>query len=59
MAEKDDGRKLARESRPPEGGKPETCPKCGNAKISPCPGGSSLKAVPGIWWSCQDCHHEW
>ncbi len=54
---KDDGKRFARESRPTA--KPEACPKCGGKNIASCPGGSSLKAVPGIWWSCQDCHHEW
>ena len=53
-----DGRKLARESKP-AGNKPEACPKCGGKQVALCPGGSSLKAVQGIWWSCQDCHHEW
>jgi hypothetical protein len=57
MENQDEGRKLAIENRP--GDKPETCPKCGGKKISSCPGGSKLKAVPGIWWSCQDCLHEW
>jgi phage FluMu protein Com len=53
----EDGKKLARESR--SGVKPEKCPKCGKVNIAACPGGSSVKAVQGIWWSCQDCHHEW
>jgi hypothetical protein len=40
-------------------GKPEKCPKCGAAKITSCPGGTSLKAVPGIWWICDECKHQW
>jgi len=39
--------------------KPEKCPKCGGTNITHCPGGSSLKAVPGIWWKCESCKHEW
>jgi transcription elongation factor Elf1 len=42
-----------------ESKKPEICPKCGSKKITSCPGGSSLKAVPGIWWICDDCKHQW
>jgi hypothetical protein len=57
MADAGDGRKLARESK--SGDMPEKCPKCGSQKISACAGGSNFKAVPGIWWSCQECHHEW
>ena len=54
----EDGRKWEKQSHAP-GSKPETCPKCGGKEISACPGGSKLKAVPGIWWACQGCHHEW
>jgi len=39
--------------------KPEKCPKCGSQKITSCPGGASLKAIPGIWWICDDCKHQW
>jgi hypothetical protein len=39
--------------------KPGKCPKCGGQKITSCPGGKSLKAVPGIWWVCDDCNHQW
>jgi hypothetical protein len=39
--------------------KPEKCPKCGGDKITSCPGGASLKAVPGIWWLCDACKHQW
>ncbi len=39
--------------------KPEKCPKCGSQKITSSPGGASLKAVPGIWWVCDDCKHQW
>jgi hypothetical protein len=53
-----DGHKLERESHP-QGGKPDKCPKCNKQNVSSCPGGSSLKMVPGIWWKCEDCHHEW
>ncbi len=42
-----------------ESKKPEKCPKCGGTNITHCPGGSSLKAVPGIWWKCESCKHEW
>jgi transcription elongation factor Elf1 len=39
--------------------KPDKCPTCGSAKITSCPGGLSLKAIPGIWWVCDDCKHQW
>lgn len=39
--------------------KPDVCPECGGTRITACPGGSKLKAVPGIWWKCEDCSHEW
>jgi hypothetical protein len=58
MEKMDEGRKLAMESKPPTD-KPLACPKCGGTRISSCPGGSKIKFVPGIWWSCQDCTHEW
>jgi hypothetical protein len=58
MFNKEEGTKLVKECKP-TGTKPEACPKCGSKKIDACPGGSSVKAKPGIWWSCQDCHNEW
>jgi hypothetical protein len=60
MAEvfKDEGRKWEKQSHP-TGETPVVCPSCGGKDISSCPGGSKLKAVPGIWWSCHGCHHEW
>jgi hypothetical protein len=39
--------------------KPDVCPKCGAKKVVSCPGGASLKAVPGIWWRCEACNHQW
>ena len=57
MADTEDARKYVRDSRVSE--KPEKCPKCGSKKVTSCPGGSSLKAVPGIWWICDDCKHQW
>lgn len=57
MADKDEERQYVKDSR--ESKKPEKCPKCGSQKITSCPGGSSLKAVPGIWWVCDDCKHQW
>ena len=57
MADKEEERKYVRDSK--SSVKPEACPKCGSKKITSCPGGSSLKAVPGIWWLCDDCKHQW
>ena len=57
MADKEDERQYVRDSLPSS--KPEKCPKCGSKKITSCPGGLSLKAVPGIWWICDDCKHQW
>jgi transcription elongation factor Elf1 len=57
MADRDEERQYVKDSR--ESKKPEKCPKCGSQKITSCPGGSSLKAVPGIWWVCDDCKHQW
>jgi transcription elongation factor Elf1 len=51
-------RKFVRDSTLPVT-KPEKCPKCGSEKVTSCPGGASLKAVPGIWWICDDCKHQW
>jgi transcription elongation factor Elf1 len=51
-------RKFVRDSTSPVS-KPEKCPKCGGKKVTSCPGGASLKAVPGIWWICDDCKHQW
>jgi hypothetical protein len=47
-----------KDSRKPEG-TPEKCPACGSPKVISCPGGMSVKAVPGIWWVCDDCKHQW
>jgi len=58
MAKQDADRKFVRDSTAPAT-KPGKCPKCGSKKVSSCPGGSSLKAVPGIWWICDDCKHQW
>jgi hypothetical protein len=57
MVNQDTDRKYVREST--QSNKPEECPKCSSKKIISCPGGSQLKAVPGIWWKCEDCKHEW
>jgi len=57
MVDREEERKFVRDSK--ESKKPETCPKCGSKKITSCPGGSSLKAVPGIWWICDDCKYQW
>jgi len=57
MADREEERKYVRDSTPSV--KPETCPKCGSKKITSCPGGSKLTAVPGIWWVCDDCKHQW
>jgi len=57
MADKEEERKYVRDSTPSV--KPETCPKCGSKKITTCPGGAKITAVPGIWWICDDCKHEW
>lgn len=46
MEDREEERKYVRDSKSSE--KPELYPKCGSKKISSCPGGSSLKAVPGI-----------
>jgi hypothetical protein len=51
-------RKFVRDSTSPTA-KPEKCPKCGSKKIISCPGGASITAVPGIWWVCEDCKHQW
>jgi hypothetical protein len=57
MADKEEARGFVRDSKASI--KPEACPKCGGNKITSCPGGASLKAVPGIWWICDDCKHQW
>ena len=57
MVNQDADRKYVRDST--ESKRPEVCPKCGSKKVTSCPGGSQLKAVPGIWWKCEDCKHEW
>jgi hypothetical protein len=50
-------RKFVRDNVKPV--KPEKCPKCGGPKVTSCPGGNSLKIVPGIWWICEDCKNQW
>ncbi len=57
MADKEEQRQYVKDSQPSS--KPEKCPKCGSTKVTSCPGGLSLKAVPGIWWVCDDCKHQW
>jgi hypothetical protein len=57
MVNQDADRKFVRDST--ESKRPEACPKCGSKKIISCPGGSKITAVPGIWWRCEDCKHEW
>jgi len=57
MPDQEEERQYVKDSRP--SAKPEKCPKCGSKKITTCPGGASLKAVPGIWWVCDDCKHQW
>jgi len=57
MVDREEDRKFVRDSTVSK--KPETCPKCGSKKVASCPGGSKLKAVPGVWWICDDCKHEW
>jgi transcription elongation factor Elf1 len=57
MGDREEERQYVKDSK--VSNKPETCPKCGSKKITACPGGSSLKAVPGIWWVCDDCKHQW
>jgi len=57
MPDKEEERQYVKDSR--QSVKPTTCPKCGGKKVTSCPGGLSLKAVPGIWWVCDDCKHQW
>ena len=57
MTNQDLDRKYVRDST--ESKKLAECPKCGSKKVTSCPGGSKLKAVPGIWWKCEECKHEW
>jgi hypothetical protein len=57
MTDREEDRQYVKDSR--ESKKPEACPKCSSKKITSCPGGASLKAVPGIWWICDDCKHQW
>ena len=57
MPEQQGDRQYVKDSR--QSVKPDKCPKCGSKKITACPGGASLKAVPGIWWVCDDCKHQW
>jgi transcription elongation factor Elf1 len=55
---REDEQQYIRDTKTPVN-KPEKCPKCGSKNITSCPGGASLKAVPGIWWICDDCKHQW
>ncbi|MGD9143464.1 MAG: hypothetical protein PVG61_06435 [Dehalococcoidia bacterium] len=57
MAGSEQERKYVSDSKQSQ--KPDTCPECGGESITSCPGGASLKAVPGIWWICDDCKHQW
>jgi hypothetical protein len=57
MVNQDTDRKFVRDSK--QSTKPEKCPKCGGIKVTSCPGGAAMKAVPGIWWICDDCKHQW
>ena len=55
---RDQEQKYVKSTRMPDK-KPENCPKCGGKNVTSCPGGASLKAVPGIWWICDSCKHQW
>lgn len=55
---RDQEQKYVRDTRKPDK-TPEACPNCGGKNITSCPGGASLKAVPGIWWVCDDCKNQW
>ena len=55
---REEQRQYIKDTKKPDS-KPDTCPKCGGKKVTSCPGGKSLKAVPGIWWVCDDCNHQW
>jgi hypothetical protein len=57
MVNQGSDRKFVRDNTTPT--KPEKCPKCASTKVIACPGGASLKVVPGIWWICDDCKHQW
>jgi len=57
MPDKNEEQQYIKDSK--ESKRPEACPICGSKKITTCPGGNSLKAVPGIWWICDDCKHQW
>jgi ferredoxin len=57
MPDQQEDRQYVKDSR--QSAKPEKCPKCGSKNVTACPGGASLNAVPGIWWVCDDCKHQW
>jgi hypothetical protein len=57
MDQRDEERQYVKDSK--ESAKQAKCPKCGGSKVKSCPGGAALKAVPGIWWVCEDCKHQW
>ena len=57
MDPRDEERQYVKDSK--ESVKQAKCPKCGSSKVKSCPGGAAVKAVPGIWWVCEDCKHQW
>jgi hypothetical protein len=57
MADQNEEQQWSKDSK--ESVKQAKCPKCGSSKVKSCPGGAALKAVPGIWWVCEDCKHQW
>jgi hypothetical protein len=57
MADQNEERQYVKDAK--ESVKQAVCPKCGGKKVKSCPGGAALKAVPGIWWVCEDCKHQW
>jgi hypothetical protein len=57
MAEDKELRQYVKDAKESE--KQAVCPKCGGKKVKSCPGGAAIKAVPGIWWVCEDCKHQW
>jgi hypothetical protein len=57
MADQKEEQQWSKDSK--ESVKQAKCPKCGGNKVKSCPGGAALKAVPGIWWVCEDCKHQW
>jgi hypothetical protein len=57
MADNSEQRQYVKDAK--ESIKQSVCPKCGSKKVKSCPGGTAIKAVPGIWWVCEDCKHQW